>query len=147
MVTLVGTAVVVLVVAGWVGYEVRWNVRSLRLEKPLREEIRARPATFRLQVEVKDLRGGACLSVHGDAFEVAQKFPVIGFLNGTDYCYRARDTTVEAAHGLLHDWIMLRGMPGTGARALEIGHRKVNSLLWDALVSAGAHPLGPPPQR
>ena len=85
----------------------------LRLRR-LREGMRARPATFRAEVELQDVRGPVSLSVHGDAFEVAQGLPVIGFLNGTDYCYRAPDTTLETAHGRLHDWIEIRGLPGTG---------------------------------
>ena len=105
------------------------------------------PATFQAYVEMPLLRGPVHLSVHGDAFEVAQRFPVIGFVNGSDYCYRAQDTTVETAHGRLRDWIEICGLPGTGAEPIRIGRRNMNRQLWDVLVSAGAHPIGPPPAR
>jgi len=147
MVTLVGNALIVLVFVAVMGYAVRSNWHRLRWERPLREGMRARPATFRAQVELQDVSGLVSLSVHGDAFEVAQRFPVIGFLNGTDYCYQAPDTTLETVHGWLHDWIEIRGLPGTGAEPIRIGRRKMNRLLWDVLVNAGAHPIGPPPER
>jgi|HubBroStandDraft_4_1064222.scaffolds.fasta_scaffold1393812_1 hypothetical protein len=148
MLTLVGNVVVVLVALVFVAYAVRGNWYRMRWEKPLRQEMRARSATFRAQVELRDLHGPVSFSLHGDAFEVAQRFPpVIGFINGIDYCYRAPETTLEASHGFLHDWIMIQGMPGTGAEPIAIGHRKINRLIWDALVDAGAHPIGPPPER
>ncbi len=145
--TLVGIVVIVLLSVTWTGYVTLGNARSLRGEKPLREEIRARPATFRGRVEMRNLRGPVSLSVHGDAFEVAQKVPVIGFLNGSYYCYRAQDVTIETAHGFRYDWIKIRGLPGTGSRPVQIGHSKMNRVLWDVLASAGAHPIGPPPER
>lgn len=146
MVTLAFTVVFVLLVVTGVGHAIHWDIRSLRAPNPLREEIRekirARPETFRAEVERRDWRGPVSLSVHGDVFEVAQKLPVIGFLN----CYRAQDSTVETVSGWLHDWIEICGRPGTGAEPIQIGHRRTNRLLWDVLVSAGAHPIGPPPQ-
>jgi hypothetical protein len=147
MVTLVGNVLLGLVVVAAVGYGIRSNLYRLRWEKPLREAMRARPVTFQAQVELQDERGLFSLTVHGDAFEVVQGFPVIGFLNGTDYCYRAPDTTLEITHGWLHDWIAIRGLPGTGAEPVRIGKRKMNRQIWDVLVSAGAHPIGPPPAR
>lgn len=147
MVTLVGNVVIVIVAIAIVGYTVRSNLHRLRWEKPLRDEMLASPATFRTEVEVQDLRGPISLSVHGDAFQVTQRVPLIRFVNGTDYCYRARDTTLETAHGRLHDWIEIRGLPGTGAEPIRIGRRKNNRLIWDALVRAGADPIGPPPER
>jgi hypothetical protein len=146
-VTLAGNIVIVLVAIASIGYAVRGNLHRLRWEKPLREEMQARPATFRWKVEMPGYRGLVSLSVHGDAFEIVDKTPVIGFFNGIDYCYRARDTTVETVHGFLHDWIEIRGVPGTGAAPIRIGRRKINRQLWDVLVGAGAQPIGPPPQR
>jgi hypothetical protein len=116
-------------------------------EEPLRREMRTRPVTFQAVVALQTVRGPVHLSVHGDAFEVVQRVPVIGFLNGTDYCYRAPDTLIETARGWPHDWITIRGQPGTGAAPIRIGQRKMNRQIWDVLVSAGAHPVGPPPAR
>jgi hypothetical protein len=152
--TVAVTVVIVLLAIGVIGYGIRGNVIRQHWEKPLRDEMRARPATFRAQVAMRFLdgpppvRGPFSLSVHGDAFEVAQRVPVIGFLNGSDYCYRAQDSTVETVHGVLHDWIEICGLPGTGAEPIQIsGGGQKSRLLWDVLVSAGAHPIGPPPTR
>jgi hypothetical protein len=147
VVTLAGNVVIVVLALALLAYAMRSNLYRLRWEKPLREEIRARPATSRWKVEMQELRGPVFLSVHGDVFEVSQKIPVLDFVNGTDYCYWAPDTTVETVHGFLHDWIEIRGLPGTGAVPIRIGQRKTNPQLWDVLVSAGAHPIGPPPER
>jgi hypothetical protein len=115
--------------------------------------MQARPLTFRARVDVKvgavdpmESQGGPLyLSVHGDAFEVSHALPLFRFLNGQDYCYRARDTTVEMVHGVLHDWIEICGLPGSGAVRTRIGRRKMNRQLWDVLVTGGAHPIGSPP--
>jgi hypothetical protein len=71
MLTLVGNVVVVLVALVFVAYAVCGNWYRMRWEKPLRQEMRARSATFRAQVEQQDLHGPVSFSVHGGAFEVA----------------------------------------------------------------------------
>jgi hypothetical protein len=112
----------------------------------LRKEIQARAVmTFRASVDVQD-RGLLDLTVYGDLFEVSHPFPPSRFLFGLDYCYRAEDTTVELVRGLWHDWIEIGGQPGTGLSPILIGRRKMNRQIWDALVRAGAHPIGPSPQ-
>jgi hypothetical protein len=133
------------IVALAAGYMVLSERSRRHWENPLRNEMRARPATFRAWTPMQAYRGPVRLSVHGDMFEVADKFPVIGYLNGKDYCYRAPDTTVEMAYEGRRDWIEIHGLPGTGAEPIRIGSRNVNRQLWDVLVSAGAHPIGPPP--
>ena len=145
--------VVVARTAGWASSVLVALTRRRPWEEPLRKELRARPSTFRARV---DLKAGAVdpmesksglfsLIVHGDAFEVSDAFPLFRFLNGPGYCYRAKDTTVEMVHGVLHDWIEICPLPGTGAIRIRIGRRTMNPQLWDVLVSAGAQPIGPPP--
>jgi hypothetical protein len=122
-------------------------------EAPLRTEIQARPvvtfsASVRAQADTFGMmlaaKGWLNLTVRGDVFEVSHPLPLARFLFGQDYCYRAEDTTVEVSPGLSHDWIEINGQPGS-ARIL-IGRRTMNSQIWDALVRAGAHPIGPPPR-
>jgi hypothetical protein len=144
--------VVVARIAGW-----DWVLIALTRRRPweeaLRKELRARPLTFRASVDVKvgavdpmvSKSGLFYLSVHGDAFEVSDAVPLFRFLNGQDYCYRAQDTTVEMVRGVLHDWIEICALPGTGAIRIRIGRRKMNRQLWDVLVSVGAQPIGSPP--
>ena len=88
-------------------------------EARLRKEMRARPLTFRAGVVVKagavdpmqSIGGQLNLSVYGDAFEVSHPLPLLGFLNGVYYCYRAQNTTVEMVHGVRHDGIEICGFP------------------------------------
>ena len=119
-----------------------------RREQPLRKEMQARAVmgmmTFRAGVNTED-RGMLRLTVRGDLFEVSHPFPLARFLFGQDYCYRAEDTTVEVVPGLWHDWIEISGQPGMRAARIQIGRRKMNRQIWDALVRSGAHPIGPPP--
>ena len=124
-----------------------WSRR--RREEPLRKEMQARAVmtvmTFQARVVTED-RGGLRLTVRGDLFEVSHPFPLARFLFGQDYCYRAEDTTVELVPGLWYDWIEIGGQPGTGLSPMRIGRRKTTRQIWDALVRAGAQPIGPPPQ-
>jgi hypothetical protein len=64
------------------------------------------------------------------------------FLFGQQYTYRAGDATIEVIPGLLHDWIEIDGQ---STARIWIGRRNLNRQIWDALVRAGAHPIGSPP--
>ena len=121
-------------------------------EGPLRNEIQARPVvTFQARVDVRakgmlgamlSQRGPLYLIVCGDAFEVSHPFPLARFVFGQDYCYRAEDTTIEVVPGPRHDWIEISGQPIGSAAPIWIGRRDINRQIWDALVRAGAHPIG-----
>jgi hypothetical protein len=102
--------------------------------------------TFRARVDVKDQRDPLYLTVRGDLFGVSHPLRLVRYLFGEDYCYRAADTTVEVVPGRWHDWIEVHGQPGTGIAPIQIGRRKMNRQIWDALVQAGAEPIGPSPQ-
>jgi hypothetical protein len=132
---------------------VAWSRRHR--EGPLLKEIQAWPVTFRARVDVNanvlgtmtSQHGPLYLTVRGDAFEVSHPLPLARLLFGQDYCYRADDTTIEVIPGLLHDWIEISGQPDSSAARIRIGRRNMNRQIWDALVRAGAHPIGssPPP--
>jgi len=152
MTAAVNVAVILAVIAVVLGYAVLQQWPRRRWEEPLRNEMREQPVTFQSGVDFKEdsmsaERGPVNLIVHGDTFEVTSQVPAFRFLNGTDYCYHAPDTTVEMVRGVLRDWIEICGQPGTGAVPVKIGRRKDNRQLWDVLVRAGAHPIGPPPAR
>ena len=89
-----------------------------------------------------DARGPLELVVRGDAFEVMHVFPLARFLFRQQWAYGARDTTIEAVPGLLHDWIEVCGQPA--GPVIWIGRRRrgLNRQIWDALVLAGAQPIG-----
>jgi hypothetical protein len=134
------------IIVTWLWMRSLWSRR--RREEPLRKEMQARAVmgmmTFQARVVTED-RGGLRLTVRGDLFEVSHPFPLARFLFGQDYCYRADDTTVELIPGLWHDWIEIGGQPGTGLSPMRIGRRKMTRQIWNALVRAGAQPIGPPP--
>ena len=136
-----------MIIVTWLWMRSLWSRR--RREEPLRKEMQARAVmavmTFQARVVTED-RGTLRLTVRGDLFEVSHPFPLARFLFGQDYCYRAEDTTVELVPGLWYDWIEIGGQPGTGLSPMRIGRRKMTRQIWDALVRAGAQPIGPPPQ-
>ena len=115
----------------------------------MREEMRALAAmavmAFQAGVDTKE-HGMLRLTVRGDLLELSHPFPLARFLFGQDYCYRAEDTTVELVPGWRHDWIEIGGKPGTGLSPMMIGRRKMTRQIWDALVNAGAQPIGLAPQ-
>jgi hypothetical protein len=128
--------------------------RRRRREAPLRREMRGRPAeNFRASVDAKvsvlgmmlPVNGRLQLIVRGDALEVSHPFPLARVMFGQEYCYLAKETTVEDVSGLRHGWIQIDGRPaGTGVR-IQIGRRKMDREIWDALIEAGAQPIGPGP--
>jgi hypothetical protein len=131
---------------------VAWTSPRRRDDAALRKEIQARATVdFRADVDLKadilgfmlTARGPLNLIVSGDAFAISHPFPLARVLFGQEYVYRAGDTAIEVVPGLRHDWIEVTG---SGAR-IQIGRRKRNREIWDALVRAGAQPAGPPPAR
>jgi hypothetical protein len=135
-------------------------VRRWRTEAPLREEIRAHPeASFRTQVAVKvpvfsgvvlPLRGDLDLAVRGDLIEIRQRAWVSRHVLGQEYCFRARDTSIEVGRSNFRPWIIIRsGQPGSGqpgSGPVWISRRDQLDPIWDALVAAGAQPASSPPQ-
>ena len=106
--------------------------------------------TFQARVDVRANFLGTMTSQHGplylivcgDAFEVSHPFALARFMFGQDYCYRAGDTTIKVVPGPRHDWIEISGQPIGSAAPIWIGRRDMNRQIWDALVRAGAHPIG-----
>jgi hypothetical protein len=124
-----------------------------RREAPMRREMRARAVlTFLASVDVKQVilgtttsaKGRLDLIVRGDAFEVSHPFPPARFMFGQEYCYRAVDTTLKVVPGR-HEWIEISGPPTRTAARIWIKRKNQNRQIWDALVHAGAHPIGSPP--
>ena len=124
--------------------------------RPLRHEMRAqRVVTFQTRVDVKANILGMTLPVNGrfylvvrdDAFEASDPSPLARFLFGLDYCYRVGGTTVKVVPGLRHDWIKIAGQAITSADQIQIRRTNMNRQIWDVLIRAGAHPIGPPPSR
>ena len=123
-------------------------------EAPLRSELQARPVTFRSRVRVNaelfgmmaSLHGNLHLNVHGDAFEIVDNMPVSKFVFGMDYCYRAQFTNVQVIRLGRSECIEITGYPGSTAVRVRVWGCDANRQVWDALVAAGAQPVGQPPQ-
>lgn len=137
------TVIVVAFAVHVVSERPRW-----RGEAELRREIRARPVvTFWAWVDVevsasgtrRRLRGRLDLTVRGDTVEVSSSFPPARFLLGQVYCYRAADMTIRAGPA---GWIEIGGRSDT---RIWIRRRKQNRQIWQALIDAGARPIGSAP--
>jgi len=122
-------------------------------EAPLRQQMRARPETYRAGVDVRasfldmmlPVKGPLHLVVRGDAFEVSHFFPPTRSVFGQRYCYRAQDTTIKVVTGLRHDWIQIDAQPAHTAVRIWIWRQGMNRQIWNVLTGAGAHPIGPAP--
>jgi hypothetical protein len=56
------------------------------------------------------------------------------------------DTTIKVVTGLRHDWIEIEGQQSVGAAArIGIWRPGMNRQIWNMLIGAGAHPIGPAP--
>jgi hypothetical protein len=123
--------------------------RRRQAEAPLRAEIRTRPCTdFQARVDLKvpsiaDLTGRNLvdLTVRGDAFEITHPRRDRRLIYGWEYCFRARETTIEMTRGQRRDWITIRRQgPGSNS-CVRISGKDQLTGIWDALIRAGAQPL------
>jgi hypothetical protein len=132
-----------------------------RRDAGLRREVRARPfITFQARVDAKQdfvgmdlpVRGKLDLIVRGDVFEISHPIAPARFIFGQEWYFIARETTVEVYRTLGRDWILVerRSPPamivGTLGRStrVSIRRRNMNPAIWDALIRAGARPVGAP---
>ena len=153
----------VVVTAFALGFGQVWLRR--RREAPLRREIRSQNVTFwtsLTEVAVKEpygwprwlaLNSVMALYVRGDSFEISSTVPPIRVLMGEEYYFRARETFIETSRdpNILHsalNWIVVTGSQRGEEIKLAITKRNESQLYdaWNALVAAGAVPIGQPPQ-
>jgi hypothetical protein len=157
-VVLAAVVLVLGVAFGWI-----WRVQ--RREGPLRREVRAREISFRSGlVQVKQiglpwwidasnddlpLNAPMELIVRGDGFEVSSTTWLARVLLGMEYCFRAREASLEVRHLVPRiygmdpgeEWIVVSGRRANG-KAIRLGISKKSGLrdVWAALVAAGAVP-------
>jgi hypothetical protein len=124
-----------------------------RSMEPVKQEMQPRPVMASWsRVDVKanilgvmlDANGRFHLTVRDGGFEVRHPFVLARFLFGQDYCYRAADTTIRVVPGFLGDWIEIEGQP---AGRIRIRQKNMNRQIWDALIRAGARPIGSSPPQ
>ena len=138
-----------------------WHKR--RREAPLRREIRSQGVTFwvRLpQVKVSEdcgwprwlsLNSSMALSVRRDSFDVSSVTLPIRLVMGMEYYFKASETSIETnrepSRNSALNWIVVTGSQRGREIKLAITHGNESQLYdaWDALVAAGAIPVGPPP--
>jgi hypothetical protein len=134
-------------------------------EAPLRNEIRSQPITFwtRLhQVKVREgsgwpewlgLNSAMALYVRGDSFDISSTNLPIRVLMGMEYYFRANETSIETSHAPSRNssltWIVVTG--SRRGEEIKLAIIKGNECqlhdAWNALVSAGAIPIGSPQAR
>ena len=138
-----------------------WHKR--RREAPLRREIRSQGVTFRIrlpQVKVSEdcgrpswlaLNSSMALSVRRDSFDVSSVTTPIRLVMGMEYCFKASETSIETSREPSRtsalNWIVVTGSQRGQEIKLAITHGNEGQLhdAWNALVAAGAIPVGPPP--
>ena len=138
-----------------------WHKR--RREAPLRREIRSQGVTFWIrlpQVKVSEdcgwpswlsLNSSMALSVRRDSFDVSSVTTPIRLVMGMEYCFKASETSIETSRepsrNSALNWIVVTGSQRGQEIKLAITHGNEGQLhdAWNALVAAGAIPVGPPP--
>jgi hypothetical protein len=135
-----------------------------RREAPLRREIRSQDVTFwtgLTEVKVKEgygwpkwlaLRSSMALYVRGDSFDISSTILPIRVVMGMEYYFKASETSIETSRdpstgSSALNWIIVTGSQRSEEIKLAIINRNEGRLhdAWNALVTAGAVPIGPPP--
>ena len=134
-----------------------------RREAPLRREMRGQDVTFRVRlpkVKVSEgygwprwlsLNSSMALYVRGDSFDISSTIPPIRVVMGMEYYFKASETSIETSRepsrSAALNWIIVTGRQRGEKIKLAITNRNEGRLhdAWNALVAAGAIPIGPPP--
>ncbi len=134
-----------------------------RREAPLRREIRSQDVTFWIrlpQVKVNEgygwprwlsLDSSMALYVRRDSFDISSVTPPIRVVMGEEYYFKASETSIETSRDPSRNaaliWIVVTGSQRGQEIKIAITHGNVGQLhdAWNALVAAGAIPVGPPP--
>jgi hypothetical protein len=158
----VALAVVVAVVMAILGQIVLRRHRTASL----RRDMRTQAITFRTELdwvkiadppwwarETEDGLRGMELIVRDGMVEVSTLFRAV---IGLEYCFRARETTIELSRNPLRiygmdtrrEWILVKGRQADRDIQLAMTKRHFLHDVWNALVAAGAVPTsgGPSPQ-
>jgi hypothetical protein len=130
-----------------------------RQEAPLRREVRAQGITFRTRLDnvkekksrewLRAMYGEIYLIVRTDAFEISCIISPIRVVLGLQYYFRAGETTIEVSRlpGIpKREWIVVAGRQLGKEIRLAIAQTRDLRDAWNALVAAGAVPVGLPPQ-
>jgi hypothetical protein len=134
-----------------------------RREAPLRREIRSQNVTFWIrlpQVKAKEgygwprwlsLNSSMALYVRGDSFAISSMILPIRVVMGMEYYFKASETSIETSRDPSRNsalnWIVVTGSQRSEEIKLAItnGNEALLHDAWNALVAAGAIPVGPPP--
>jgi hypothetical protein len=90
------------------------------------------------------------LYVRGDSFDISSTNLPIRVVMGMEYYFRASETTIETSRdpsgNSAPNWIVVTGSQRGEKIKLAITHGNEGLLhdSWNALVAAGAIPIGPP---
>ena len=94
--------------------------------------------------------GGMELIVRTDAIQLSLVFPALGGFLGSEWHFKAPQTTIEVSQApslriYPRTWIVLRGRQLDKEAEVAVSPRDHLREAWDALVTGGATPVGPPP--
>jgi hypothetical protein len=150
------------VLAGFViGLGQVWLKR--RREALLRREIRSQPVRFwtvLTEVKVREglgwpewlpLRSSMALYVRDDSFDISSTILPIRVVMGMEYYFKSSETPIETSRDPSRsstlNWIVVTGRHRGREIKVAITNRNEGRLhdAWNALVVAGATPIGPSP--
>jgi hypothetical protein len=127
-----------------------------RREAPLRTYVRAQPVTFRAPVYIAEIKGTIMLIIHGEWIEISYNRKWFSTITGYEYFFKASDTSITMTRpswgkgALLPVTFRNRVVTLTGRNLgkeiqLEMETGNHDDDIWNALISAGSVPVGPPP--
>jgi hypothetical protein len=123
-------------------------------ERTPRRLVRSKEETFRAYVRAQRAtaiginlyyQGEMRLIVRGDAIEVSFGFAPLRIAFGMEAYFLARDTSIEVWSGAFgREWVRLKDRDH--GSEISVCREKGLRPAWNALITAGATPIGPPPE-
>jgi hypothetical protein len=150
---LVFQCIAIAVVAVAFALRFRNALKENRRIEPIRREVRSHPVTFGTSVAVRIRRpsgeltlwGPLNLIVRAGFLEISQPSRPVAMFFGQEFYFRAADLRIETCWDQRERIRITDISYGTDA-SLSVISRTNLAGIWDALVNAGAVPVGPAPQ-
>jgi hypothetical protein len=146
------------VIAAAFAVQFRNGLKAHRRIEPIRREVQGHPVTFRTSVVVairtpsgeSTLRGSLNLMVRGGFLEISHPLRPVAVLFGQEYYFRATDLRIQT-HRDQRERIRITDISyGTDSSLSVTAMPRFSQAdlggIWQALVNAGAVPVGQAPQ-
>jgi hypothetical protein len=142
-----------IVIAVAVAVQFRNGLREYRRIEPIRRVVQGHPVTFGTSVVVQiltssrasTLRGSLYLIVRGEFLEICHPIRPVAVFFEQEFYFRASDLRIETYWDQRERIRITDVSYGMGA-SLSVTNRTNLGGIWNALVNAGAVPVGQAPQ-